>query len=490
MKFFLIRGLFVLSIFLLTFKAADAQGFMPFAAWNHAGIGGVYLQPASIADTRLKFDMTFFGFDVNAGNSLYELKKGFLTGGDFSEMFDDYKIPITNVDNHRALVGLEVQVLNFMIPLGPKSALGITSRARWMLNIDGVDPTMFDIMEDPQAFVGNNKIYNLNDFAFRTNAWAETGITYAREIFDLDKHYLKAGLTLKVLQPVTSAYMYIENASYSLVEDTPQGSTDPDDYVKLQAKGELAFPAGFNDFDDFGDPSLMFDDFKFGKNLGFGLDFGLVYEYRPHHTNYTQSGGGKSKWNRHEPSKYLFRIGVSVLDVGSMKYASDMTQAFAMPASKEILESDITNLEDLQRLFGLRPEDTQYNVALPTAVSIQTDWRLNRTFYLGVNPYFALRQKKGNKVGTHYMTSINVAPRLEMAGLGLSIPVTYDQFKAFNVGFGLRLGPLWVGSNNAFNAIAGDLREINVCMAFKMSIYHRNKNKGSKNMQTVTDGIN
>ncbi len=488
MKFFFTRSLFIVFICFAVFKSANAQVYTPFTGWNHAGIGGVYLQPASIADTRLKFDMTFFGLDINVGNSLYGLKKGFITGGNFDENFDDYKVPLTGINNHRALISAEVQALNFMVPLSPKSALGFTARARWMINVDGIDPNMFDIIEDPGDFTDNNKKYTISDLAFRTNAWAETGITYAREIFDLDKHYLKAGLTVKLLQPVTSAYMYIEKAGYELISDTPVGSVDPDDYVKLQAKGELAFPAGFNDFEDFTDPSLMFDDFKIGKNLGVGFDFGLVYEYRPDHANYTQSGSGRSKWNRYEPSKYLFRIGLSILDVGSMKYNASMTQSFNMPAPQEILEDDITNLEDLENLFGLQQKQTQYRVALPTAISLQTDWRINRTFYLGVNPYMALRQKKGNKVGTHYVTSINVAPRLEMAGLGLSIPMTYDQFKAFNVGIGLRLGPLWVGSNNAFNVLVSDkLREVNVCVALRMSLYHRNS--GSKSKQTITEGI-
>ena len=87
------------------------------------------------------------------------------------------------------------------------------------------------------------------------------------------------------------------------------------------------------------------------------------------------------------------------------------------------------------------------------------------------------------------MTSINLMPRLEMAGLGLSAPVTYSQFKALNVGFGMQLGPMWLGSGNAFNALIGDIREINVFMGWKISIYHKNKNKSRNRDNVITDSI-
>ncbi len=498
MKVLYTRSLFILLFCTIISQTINAQIFTPFSTWNHAGINGIYLQPASIADTRMKFDMSIIGFDINVGNSLYKLKKGFLTSGDFDEIFDEYKIPITNVSNHRVLAGIDVHVLNFMVPLSPKSALGITSRVRTMINVDGIDPNMFELMDqDLSDFIGDS--YTIKDLAFRANAWAEVGVTYAREIFDLDKHYLKAGLTVKALQPVTSGYLYIENAGYQVGDPSKPIDQQNADDIWVSAKGEMAFPASFTEFDDFTDPSKMFDDWKVGKNLGFGFDFGLVYEYRPRHANYTNTNGGKSKWNRYEPSKYLFRVGLSILDVGSMKYDSNFPQQINMTASGMdvvnggvlIPEGDIKDFSTLREAFGLdNPQETHYRVALPTAISLQTDWRINKIFYLGVNPYFALRQKKGNKVGTHYVTSVNVMPRLELAGVGLSLPVTYDQFKAFNIGLGLNLGPLWIGSNNAFNTLLTDVREINVCMAIRLSIYHKNNNKsGSKSLPTVTDTI-
>ncbi len=489
MRFFSSRSLIIILLCVFFTNNAKSQPFIPFSTWNHAGVTGVYLQPASIADTRMKFDMTLFGVDVNVGNSFYGMKKGFVTSGDWFDKIDEYSTPLEKIKNHRMQVGLDLQLLNFMVTLSPKSALAFHSRVRTMVNVDGVDPNLFDIMDnDISDFIGQS--YTIKDMAFRANAWADFGVTYAREIMDWGPHYLKGGVTLKLVQPVTSGYIYIEDAGYSIKPNPNAQSVDEaTEDVWLKAKGEMAMPSGFSDFEDFEDVENMFDDWKFGKNLGVGFDFGAVYEYRPNHENYRHPDN-PSMWKRYEPSKYLFRIGLSVLDVGSMKYTSDWTQSFAMNTQEEIPEDEITDFDALRDAFGLKEQETKYRVGLPSAISIQTDWRIYQWLYLGVNPYFALRQKKGNKVGTHYMTSVNVTPRIEMAGLGFSLPITYDQFHAFNVGVGLQLGPLWVGSSNMFNMMfSNKLREINFCMGMKISIYHKNKNKSKSSNSVITDTI-
>ena len=187
MKFLFVRSFSVLFIFLLTHEVSSAQIFTPYSTWSHAGINGIYLQPASIADTRLKSDMALFGFDVTAVNNMYGLKNGFVTGGNWDDDFENYKKPLTVNKNYRAFISMDIQALNFMVPLSPKSALGFTARARTMINIGGIDSDVFDLFDnDLDDFIGRN--YSVSDLSYRINSWVETGITYAREIIDLDKH--------------------------------------------------------------------------------------------------------------------------------------------------------------------------------------------------------------------------------------------------------------------------------------------------------------
>ena len=495
MNYLFVKRLSVLLIFLLIFDFIQAQIYAPFSTWNHSGISGVYLQPASIADTRFKFDMDLFGFDLTAANNMYELKKK--SYNDWFDNFDEYKYSISGIKNYKALISMDVRALNFMVPLSPKSALGFTARARTMINLDGLNPETFELLDNELVdYIGSS--YSINDLSLSFNSWAEAGLTYAREIFDLDKHYLKAGFTLKILQPILSSYLYIENVGYQVGDPSKPIDQQTSDDIWVNAKGKIALPSGFNSFDGFSDADDLFNDFNFRKNIGFGFDFGMVYEYRPHYADFVQRGGGKSKWFRYEPSRYLFRIGVSILDVGSMKYNSDWTQEISMQnTGMDVVNNGVIIPEDkfddfdvLRSALGIQQQPTSYRVALPTAISIQTDWRINRILYLGVNPYFALHQKNGAKPGTHYMTNISVVPRLEMAGFGLSTPLSYNQFNQFNVGLGLQLGPLWLGSNNMFNMLAANnIRELNICMGLKLSLYHVKKNKKGTDNQTIIEGI-
>lgn len=52
-----------------------SQDFLHFVNDNYAGISAVHFQPASIADSRLKFDLTLAGLSLNLHNNYLYLNK-------------------------------------------------------------------------------------------------------------------------------------------------------------------------------------------------------------------------------------------------------------------------------------------------------------------------------------------------------------------------------------------------------------------------------
>ena len=48
---------------------AHSQDFVGFNQSNYAGVTGVYQQPASIVDGRMKFDMNLIGINIGAYNN-------------------------------------------------------------------------------------------------------------------------------------------------------------------------------------------------------------------------------------------------------------------------------------------------------------------------------------------------------------------------------------------------------------------------------------
>ena len=61
------KVLFIFALFSSYF--IKSQDFTGFNQSNYAGVTGVYQQPASIVDGRMKFDMNLFGVNVAAYNN-------------------------------------------------------------------------------------------------------------------------------------------------------------------------------------------------------------------------------------------------------------------------------------------------------------------------------------------------------------------------------------------------------------------------------------
>jgi hypothetical protein len=64
------------------------------------------------------------------------------------------------------------------------------------------------------------------------------------------------------------------------------------------------------------------------------MDIGVVYEWRPKHANFKYDMDGETNlWRRYE-NKYKLRAGLSLLDMGSMKFTKGgLSRNFAVNTS-------------------------------------------------------------------------------------------------------------------------------------------------------------
>ncbi|HET6993209.1 MAG TPA: hypothetical protein VFJ43_17880, partial [Bacteroidia bacterium] len=146
-----------LSICALPFISL-AQDFLPYANSNYAGVSGVDLNPACIADSRYKVDVLLAGFSFNASNNYVGISKTAFahpngsffqaikdTSGNGFPAFNDSLFQqhyLTTRDNSQvksAFVSNRVQLPAFMVTLNSKSALALSAEIRTMVNVDGVE---------------------------------------------------------------------------------------------------------------------------------------------------------------------------------------------------------------------------------------------------------------------------------------------------------------------------------------------------------------
>ncbi len=432
--------LLYLSFFITT--GIKAQNFLPFVSDNYAGASGMFYQPASIVDSRYKFDMELFGFSSRVDNNwvgvdkdlLFNLKflseEGLKTK-DFTQIVSD--------DDKNVLIDMEFKSLNFMLSLNEKNSIGFSTRGRLMMNFNNMPKTAADL-----TFNLNNitNLYNqnldFNDVSQVAASWVETGLTYSRVILDGGKsHFLKGGFTGKYLMGMGSLYLYEKEINYTYL--------NADTAANAYADIKFGLTSGLDE--------LM--NFKVASEPSFGFDVGFVYEWRPRYKEYKYNMDGEYDLWRRDQNKYKLRVGVSLIDVGSMKFkkqynSNDFIINVDTLNFNNISFSDLTFLGDsVLKYFSFSPDGSEYyNLVLPTTLNINLDYNIWKKFYLNTSARIAFNQ--GTKVYSklRYFSSYSITPRWESKMYGASIPISINQYGIFNMGLGLRLGPVWIGSSD------------------------------------------
>lgn len=188
---------------------------------------------------------------------------------------------------------------------------------------------------------------------------------------------------------------------------------------------------------------------------GWGADAGFTYEYRPHEAPHRPQKGKKPKAELVRPF-YLFRVGVSITDIGAVSYKTN-TQAFPGLVLKDVaIQSadydglNIRNYEArLPAIFhtaGQTPQH-QYTAGLPTALNVDVDYHMAGPLF--INAALSQSLRGTTAIGMRSYSYASLAPRLETPQLELAVPVSLtNNYQLVAVGALLRLGFLTIGSNN------------------------------------------
>ena len=464
------------TIIILNVTIVKAQDFLPFVNDNYAGVTGVHINPASIADSRYKFDMTLMGLSVNVYNNYLYGNRDYLL--DYRNISDyDVKSQILgllpqNGKDKYVYQDLRLDIMNFMVTINPRIAIGFTAGVRQYLNVDNLNEDFvnmfYNLDETPIPF---NERFIGSDIRVTSSVWSEYGLTLAGVLLKTDHHVIKGGINMKLIQGHASAYANIENLdAIRISDDTASFNNTHINYGISDNIGRMIT-----------DESFDTDHLK-GK-FSMGFDFGIVWEWRPDYEDHLYDMDGETNLERKNENKYKLRVGLSVKDLGFVKFQRwshshdfvingdvDMTMFEKIQGPEELFNV----LEANEDLFTINEGDDIYRMSLPTSISLQLDYNIAKNFYINVTPYFALRQGDNKYSKVHTYNNISVAPRYESAWFGMSFPLQYSQLSGFSLGTGLRLGPLWIGSNNVLNTLfTREIAGVNVQAMLKLPIPYR-----------------
>lgn len=442
---------------------AHAQDFAGYRSSGHTGINGVFFNPANIADSRYRWDATLFNVSASIGNNKASFKLGDL-GKTLNGDSLKNKVFAGNGPSSGA-ASVAVTGPSVFLTLDKKSAVALTSRLRAMVNAVDIDGKLAQqLLDDAAANTGlPYTLSSTNNQVAVTNGWAEFGASYARVLWEKGPHFLKGGISLSYLAGAANASLNVDNLRGTIAYDAVRN-----DAYLTNAGGRISLGFGGINIDDIEGSNLL--SFKGG---GIGAGFGLVYEYRPDSLVARNDAG--------DLNKYKFRVGLAVLDVGSIKYTRDLSRSggysIAIGAGQRfylqaLADADADHFKDtLNKYSQFFKADAaanagKYAVPLPATLQLDVDYHLRREFYLNLGAQLGLTKSRTKVSANQYYNTVSLTPRYEGRNVGFYLPLTYNALTAFTAGASFRLGPVFFGSGSVLSALLGSSRQADFFIGF------------------------
>ncbi len=440
----------LLTLLLLTFWGSPAAPKL--AAQNlgwtldpHAGINGAMLQPAGSVAYPHDWDLNLAAFSLDLANNYAFFRRasglGLLRDLRSTERlaFDDaefvvgigsqtyrYDFP-THQRQIFARVAADVLGPALSVQLGANTRVGVFTRLRAVASTRDLDPVLgyYAYEAQPRGIpIPAGTIYAAGA------AWGEAGIHLARAI-PVGDGELRIGANLRKLFPAEGASLFNPEDGRLVRQE------NNDSLAVVNARADLALTDGLR--------SSNADVTSSGR--GWGTDLGLQYAW-----GYNASGG------------YRYVLGLSVLDLGSLRFTGN-AESHRFENQGEVLligddysfttpESIDTALQQLSRVVYGSPSESlvgdAFAVGLPAALSLQFAFRPVQEVQLAVayRGDLPLREQQLSSG-----SSLTLAAHYSKWWYGGGLTAAWQDGAGFNVGFQLRGGPVFLGTDRLLGTV-------------------------------------
>ena len=420
---------------------------------NYAGIQGALLNPSSIADSKLKWDVNVWSVDEVFDNSfLYAPKNAIpffgvgkiIKGRIHEDLFLTHFDPQDPGKLYNLTFSAEILGPSFFVKIAKKHSIGFTVTGRSYSNIKDISG---NLAQNSFAFTYWNQAFGtlFRDSTTRVNAmsWLSYGFHYATVLYSKGRNELKGGISLNYLQGVAAAYVKNANITYK-INDTANiifsnssvdyGRTDIDTYKKINNYGDL------------------------NHGHGYGADIGFTYMRLKDPALYNAEPNGNMAVGTYQTS-YIYRIGISLIDLGyidfnrnSASYHLQTDSADFSNWHKSKFSGNIQFDQTLSAVFyhgdsAKSLTSDHFNMALPSAISIQADWNVYHNFYANLTIIKGFGH--GNNPGVIRPDVYSITPRYETLWGEISVPVSllyYNQWVP-RIGVAMRIYYFFIGGD-------------------------------------------
>ena len=460
----------ILLSFLLSLNVSLlAQEMLGLSLGNYSGVNSILANPAMMTNTRNYFDVNFVGFDFFAHNNTvyiprmdYNIWKA-MRGDELPTYGEDNRniLYYKNQRNKSTIVNMRILGPSAMMQFGDH-AIAISTAVRvivsgngipWEMPILGIEGLSYDPLL--------NVNYDDYDIDFTNAEWLETGLSYAYNVYKQMDKKITVGITLKQLWGISGAYSVVNNVNYIVLNDSTINIKN------LNGEAGFSIPVDYDSND-------VPDDGPTVKGTGLGIDIGAVF--------IKQKYVGTKKLKRlcgQRYEDYIYRIGVSVLDIGRIKYkhntqlhSFDDVSVFWQNFDTINYNSVNQSVAELSEVFYGDPTASYrgdvMKIGLPTAISIQADYHFKKNFYLGA---FWIHPIRLNKRTMRRTAQLAIIPRYESKFIDVNLPISLYEYRYPRVGLSARLYFVTIGTERLGTYLGlADLNGIDFYISFKFSI--------------------
>lgn len=427
-------------------KSIQAQDMLGMTLGNYSGVTSLMVNPAMIGNTRYYIDINIASADLFFRNNF-----AYIPGSDISIykiIRDPNSVPTyppkdlnftyyDNKDLKYTTFSAKVMGPSALLQYG-KHTFAISTSAQVLSTAHRIPYEMpllgYYEMDYPELYGINFKDYDISE---ASAAWMDLGLSYAYTVYEYLDQKITVGLTLKYIWSYSGFFVDAKNIDYMVINDSTMNIHN------MNGSAGFALPIDYND------QNQMVNDPTF-KGHGFGADLGIVYVKK--------KDIDIKRWDNlceQQFSNYIFRLGVSVLDLGNISYKSN-AQLHSYDDVSVYWENfdtiNYTNLNqlmgDLSRVFYNGDPNASYRadkftIGLPTALSVQADVNIYKDFY--ASGYW-IHPLRFNLQSLRRPAQLAIVPRYETKNLEFSLPVSLFEYKYLRMGLSARFWIFTIGT--------------------------------------------
>ncbi len=442
---------------------------------NYTPTNSVFINPSSMLDAKTWLDINIVGVGAFANNNLVALRDNHLLSAINDDLNDEDLIYRQGRNKYAAFTKAFV--------LGPSAvwsqgdhAAGLSIQARSYTAAQSI-PTFFGpfIEEGVAGYTPQHGIdYSVKKLRLASLNFAEIQGSYAYTFYKKRRDMLMGGISVKKFFSLGGAAATVDEFNFNVLNDSVA------QIYLTNADAMYAMDQGL-----------------YAKG-GMGLDIGFTYQKMLGEAT-TYLPNSPRNGCRYLPYKY--KIGLSVIDIGSVKFDPDQLQYVGYNFSDYTwfnyndADIDEDNATELFINQEANPEDGAVEktdrIRLPTFASLQVDYNLyaSRVY---VNATIVQSIPQGKKTfGIRHANSFSLTPRYESKWIDFALPFSMYDYKYAQLGASLRIAYFTIGTDKLINMFFdSDMFGSDVYVYIKIPLfYHPKCKKKMKGNKTYDPGM-